>query len=87
MSPYLIMLAYGGAAALAVVLLHFFESRAWYLHAFSLALAFVIGYVPTPQNFDHPVMVVITGCVIIFLLFWGLGGLLLLLTPHRHKHA
>ena len=87
MSPYLVMLVYGGAAALAIILLYSFESRAWYWHASSLALAFVIGSVPTPTGFDNPVTVVITGFVIIFLLFWGLGGLLLLMAPHSHKHA
>lgn len=87
MSPYVVMLTYGGAAALAIVLLYSFESRAWYWHALSLALAFVIGYVPTPQGFDNPAIVIITGFVIIFLLFWGLGGLLLSMAPHRHRHA
>src|SRR5579872_4095648 len=48
MSPYIVMLSYGGAAALAIVLLYLFESRTWYWHALSLTLAFVIGYVPTP---------------------------------------
>jgi len=87
MSPYIVMLAYGCAAALAILLLYAYESRAWYWHAVSLALAFVIGYVPTPQGFDNPAIVAITGFAIIFLLFWGLGGLLLLLAPQHHKHA
>jgi hypothetical protein len=87
MSPYMVMLGYGGAAVLAIVLLYSFESRAWYWHAVCLALAFVIGYLPTPQGFDNPAIVAITGFVIIFLLFWGLGGLLLSMVPHQHKHA
>jgi len=87
MSPYLVLLAYAGAVVLAIVLLYSFDSRAWYWHALSLALAFVIGYVPSPAGFDNPVIVVITGFVIVFLLFWGLGGLLLSRSPHHHKHA
>ena len=81
------MLVYGAAAAFAIILLYRFETRAWYLHMLSLALAFVIGYVPTPQALDNPTATVLTGFVIIFLLFWGLGGLLLAMAPHRHKHA
>lgn len=87
MSPYVAMSIYGGAMALAIVLLYSFESRAWYWHVLSLLLAFVLGYMPAPQGFDSPVMVVFTGSVIVFLLFWGLGGLLLMLAPHRHRHA
>ena len=87
MSPYLVMAVYGAAAALAITLLYRFESRAWYWHALSLCLAFAIGCVPTPAGFDDPVTAVVTGFVIILLLFWGLGGLLLFMAPHRHKHA
>lgn len=81
------MLSYGAAVGLAIALLYSFESRAWYWHAFGLALAFVLGFMPAPAGFDTPVMTVIIGFLIIFLLFWGLGGLLLLMSPHRHKHA
>ena len=87
MSPYFATLVYFGAAALAVVLLFSFESRAWYWHASGLALAFAIGFMPTPSGFDNPVVTVVTGFAIVFFLFWGLGGLLLQMAPHRHKHA
>jgi hypothetical protein len=87
MSPYLPMLAYCGAVALAIGLLYTFESRRWYWHALSLALAFAIGFAPTRAGSDNPVADLITGFPIIFLLFWGLGGLLLGTLPHRTKHA
>ena len=87
MSSYAVMLAYACAVGLAIWLLYSFEARAWYWHAAGLAIAFAIGFFPAPPGFDSPMMVVITGFAIIFLLFWGLGGLLLLMSPHRHKHA
>ena len=86
MSPYLVMLTYGGAVALAVLLLYFLGPRAWYLHLVSLAIAFTIGFVPPPQVITGPIADLVNGFVIIFLLFWGLGGLLAL-SMHREKHA
>ena len=87
MTPYLPMLAYGAAAALAIGLLYAFESRKWYWHVLSLALAFAIGFAPTPSALAIPLADLITGFLIVFLLFWGLGGLLLTTLPHRTKHA
>jgi hypothetical protein len=72
---------------LAIALLYCYESRAWYWHAFGLAIALAIGFAPTPSGFNTPVITVLTGFVIVFLVFWGLVGLLLDMTPHRHKHA
>ncbi len=86
MSPLLVMLSYGAAVALAIVLLYFFGARAWYLHLASLAIAFAVGFIPPPQALTGPVVDLITGFFIIFLLFWGLGGLLEL-TMHHEKHA
>jgi len=87
MSPYFVMLSYAGAVSLAVVLLYHFQARVWYWHASSLVLAFVIGYVPAPESFTGPVPDAITGFLIIFFLFWGLGGILLDMSLHGHKHA
>ena len=87
MTPYLPMLAYCAAVALAIGLLYAFESRKWYWHALSLALAFAIGFAPVPSTFANPFADLITGFLIVFFLFWGLGGLLLGTLPHHTKHA
>lgn len=87
MSPYLVMLVYAAAVGLAIFLLYKFESVAWYWHTLSLGFALLFGWLPPADGFTGPVADLITGFAVIFLMFWGLGGLLLFLAPHRHKHA
>jgi hypothetical protein len=91
MSPTWALLAYFGAIAVAIVLLWRFHSRSWYWHCASLILAFVLAYIPYPHlNFaGSPVIDLIMGFVILFLLTWGVGGLLSLglHQPGHHRHA
>ena len=87
MTPYLPMVAYCGAVALAIGLLYAFDTQRWFWHVLALALAFVIGFIPAPSGYNSPLVEMISGSLIVFLLFWGLGGLLLGTVPHRTKHA
>jgi hypothetical protein len=91
MAPWWAILAYGGAVALAVVLLWLFHSRSWYWHCASLALAFVLAYIPYPALHvpSDPITDLLIGSGILLLLFWGLGGLLSIGfgVPRHHKHA
>lgn len=87
MSPYLVIFVYGVAVVLAVVLLYEFESIAWYWHGTALALSLLAGFMPPLGSFSGAVADLLTGFAVIFLMFWGLGGLLLKMAPHRHKHA
>lgn len=81
-------LAYAGAAAIAVLLLFAFHSRSWYWHIASLVIATLVACVPYPQP-GTPVVDLIVGSVILFLLIWGLGGLVFRpFQQHgQHKHA
>ena len=87
MTSYLPMIAYTAAVALAIALLYATDTLRWYWHALALAVAFAIGFFPTPSGYNTPMVDMITGSVIVFLLFWGLGGLLLGTLPHKTKHA
>ena len=84
-------LAYAGAAAIAILLLFAFRSLTWYWHVGSLVLATLVACVPYTQLgiSDGPVVDLIIGSVILFLLVWGLGGLLFRPFEHhgQHKHA
>jgi hypothetical protein len=83
MRKYLRRWVYCGAVGLAIGLLYAFESLKWYCHALSLALAFAIGFGWIPTAINSPVSELITGLLIVFLLFWGLGGLVLSTLPHH----
>ena len=74
MSILWVLLAYGGAALLALVLLYFARARSWYWHVLSVLVALVIGLVPIPPQFNDPQSSLIIGFVFTFLFFWGIGA-------------
>ncbi len=69
----LVILAYGIAFVLAIVLLRFFHGRhcQWYWHVGAILLAFGIGLVPAPEGWSGPVLDVAVGSLFVFLFMWG----------------
>lgn len=74
MSFATVMLCYGAAILLALVLLYFFRAH-WVLHLLSVVLAFAVGLYPPPEALQTPLGDVIIGCLFLFLLFWGVGAI------------
>ena len=84
-------LTYAGAAALAVLLLLAFRARTWHWHVGSLVLATLVACLPYPRVglANGPLVDLIVGSLILFLLVWGLGGLVFRpMEQHgQQKHA
>jgi hypothetical protein len=54
----------------------------------SIAAAIGLGFIPTPPEWKTPALDLIFGFSFIFLMVWGLGGLLLFHQPRgRQRHA
>jgi len=74
-----VVLIFGSAAVLAILLLYFFRAKAWYWHVLSVVLAVVIGKIPIgsmpiPQEWmDKPASFGI-GFIFVFLTLWGIGA-------------
>lgn len=80
MSTTVVFAGYAGALALALFLLYWFHTR-WYWHLLSVAVALVIGLIPTPEPLvGKRIYDMVVGCLIVFLMAWGLGEIFL------HKH-
>jgi len=86
MSTMLAVLAYMAALAVPGFLLYRFGSLAWYWHAVSILAALGVGFMPTPPALANPACELLTGIVFVFLVVWGIGGLVVF-RPHREKHA
>jgi hypothetical protein len=69
----LVILAYGIAFVLAIVLLRFFHGRHchWYWHVAAIFGALAIGLVPPPERWASPALDLAVGSVFIFLFMWG----------------
>jgi hypothetical protein len=88
MSSTLVLAVYVAALAAPLLLLYFYRSRAWYWHMLAVIGAFVLGFVPTPPAWKTPALDMAFGVTFIFLLVWGIGGLLMFHQPRgHHKHA
>ena len=85
MSSMWAVLAFAAAAVGAGWLLHHFGTFRWYWHLLSIAVALAIGLAPTPPALINPASELITGVVFLFLVVWGIGGILLF-RPHQAKH-
>ena len=81
----LAVLVYLVALSVPLLLVYCFHSH-WYWHALSLIAALGLGFVRTPPEWKTPAFDMCFGAVFVFLLVWGLAGLL---RPrhHREKHA
>jgi hypothetical protein len=76
------------AIGIPVHLLHHFHTQAWYWHALALAAALGIGLIPPLPGWQGAGADLVCGFSCVFLLIWGLGGLVLGLGhAHREKHA
>jgi hypothetical protein len=82
----MVVLVYLLAFALSVVLLHAVHSRPWRLHVLAILAALALGFMHIPEQWKGVKFDLMFGGVILFLLVWGVGGLLTLHT-HREKHA
>ncbi|HEX9373381.1 MAG TPA: hypothetical protein VF897_20375 [Roseiflexaceae bacterium] len=92
MSSTLVVPIYLAALGLPVFLLYRFQACAWYWHLFGTAAALGIGFLPTPPEWKTPLFDMAFGLTFIFLMVWGVGGLMLAPGHHRghretHHHA
>lgn len=75
------VLVYLAAFAIPLFLLYRYHSMAWYWHVLALLAAVGMGFVQPPASLD-----LVYGAVFVFLVVWGLGGLVAF-RWHREKHA
>lgn len=85
MSSGLVMAAYGCAAILPFVLLHYFGARTWYWHVLSACLALALALTPMPAQWSSPGVDLMIGVACTFLFIWGVAAPL----PHggHHPHS
>jgi len=74
MSTTWVILTYGSAAVLALLLLFFARAKAWYWHILSILAALVIGLVPIPPRFNSFQATLVVGFVFTFLILWGIAA-------------
>lgn len=74
MSTTWVVLTYGSAAALALLLLLLFHARSWYWHVLSVLVALVIGLIPIPPKYNNPESTLVIGFVFVFFLLWGVAA-------------
>jgi hypothetical protein len=86
MASALVVLIYLVALAFPVYLLWHFRAQAWYWHMLSVAAALALGFVPTPPGWKMPAFDLVFGFSFIFLMVWGIGGLVLFPSREDHGH-
>jgi len=69
-----VMVAYGCAGILALLLLYFAGPKQWYWHVLSAAVAIGIGLVPVPTKLNTPRGSLVIGFVFVFLFIWGIAA-------------
>jgi len=79
-------LVYLFAIAVPVLLLYRFRSAAWYWHLLAIGIALALGFVPFPAEYKSVTFDLLFGGVFIFLMVWGIGGLVVF-RPHHERHA
>ena len=82
----LAVLVYILAIGIPVFLLYRFRSGAWYWHLLAIVGALALGFVPTPAELKSSTFDLAFGGVFIFLMVWGIGGLIVF-RPHHERHA
>jgi hypothetical protein len=86
----LVLVVYLAALAIPLLLLYRFHAQSWYWHILCVAIAFALGFVPTPPEWKTQLVDMLFGFTFIFLLVWGLGGLVAFhgqAHSERHHHA
>ncbi len=86
MSSLLAILLYVVAMAVPIYLLYRFRSQAWYWHALATIVGLGVGLMPGTALLQTTVGTLVYGVAFIFLMIWGIGGLILY-RPHHQKHA
>jgi hypothetical protein len=80
----LAVLDYLAALAIPVFLIRHFGAAHWFWHLVSIGAALTLGLMPLPIKGTGVDLAI--GFVFIFLMTWGIGGLLPL-PGHRERHA
>lgn len=86
MASTVAVLVYVGAFAIPLFLLYRFHSAHWLLHALALLAALGMGFVQTPPEWKSPTYDLVFGGAFVFLVTWGLGGLMTF-RRHHERHA
>jgi len=83
------ILVYLVALGLPIYFLFHFHSQAWYWHVLSALAALCLGLVPMPAWAQAAYFDLLMGFLFVFLIVWGVGGLILFRPhhPHHEKHA
>jgi len=85
MSSVWVVLIYLVALAVPVYLLYQFRAQAWYWHMLCVAGALALGFVPTPPAWKTQTFDLMFGFSFIFLMIWGVGGLILFHDDGHHE--
>jgi hypothetical protein len=77
---------YAVAIGAPLAVLYFHGSTHWYWHALAILAALAVGLVSPPVQVQGVTFDMICGFVFIFLMVWGIGGIVVF-RPHHAKHA
>jgi hypothetical protein len=74
MSIVWVILTFGSAALLALVLLYTSGAKAWYWHILSLAAALAIGLTPIPAQWNTSQTNLVIGFFFVLFLLWAVAA-------------
>lgn len=75
------------AFAVPIYLLYQFNSHSWVWHVLAILAALSLGFVQTPPEWKTKTFDLLFGSAFVFLLTWGIGGLLPVVRHHHQRHA
>jgi hypothetical protein len=83
------VLVYLLALLLPALLLYRYGSSPWYWHVLIVAAAIGVGLIPMRPEWNRPEIDLALGFAVVFMLVWGIGGLVVFRPhqPHHAKHA
>jgi hypothetical protein len=84
MAAQWILFSYLMAALAALLVLFAFGPVAWYFHVIGILAGLLAGLVPPPSGNGGDLFYIVTGTACVFLLLWGIGGILYL-PLHRKR--
>ena len=86
MSSMWAVLIYAVAIGAPLFVLYFYGSAHWYWHGLAILAALGLGLLSPPAQFQGVIFDLLCGFGFIFLMVWGIGGLVVF-RPHHAKHA